>query len=105
MIDITVKNIRTEKPTHPWDVKVDRSSYFGNGFVMKNESERDQVCDLYKQWFYDELYDSAMQAELSFLNNIIIKYGKLNLFCWCAPKRCHAEVIKDYLVENFKGEK
>lgn len=28
MVDIVVKNLRTEKPTHPWDVKVDRSSWF-----------------------------------------------------------------------------
>ena len=24
-------------------------------------------------------------------------YGKLRLFCWCAPKRCHGETIKRYL--------
>ena len=41
MINISIKNLRTEKPIHPWDVKVDRSSWFGNRFKMKNESERD----------------------------------------------------------------
>ena len=104
MIDISIKNLRTEKPIHPWDVKVDRSSWFGNRFKMKNESERDKVCELYKKWFYDELHDSAMQAELSILKDILLKYGKLNLFCWCAPKRCHAEIIKEYLLETLKGE-
>lgn len=99
MIDISIKNLRTEKPMNPWDIKVDRSSWFGNRFKMRNESERDKVCEKYKEWFYDELYDSAMQAELSILNDILLKYGKLNLFCWCAPKRCHAEVIKEYLIE------
>ena len=103
-MDITVKNLRTEKPIHPWDVKVDRSSWFGNRFKMKNESERDKVCEQYKNWFYDELYDSTMQAELSLLKSILVQYGILNLFCWCAPKRCHADIIKDYLVENLKGE-
>ena len=72
---------------------------------MKNESERDKVCEKYKEWFYDELYDSAMQAELSILKDILLKYGKLNLFCWCAPKRCHAETIKEYLLETLKGGK
>lgn len=103
MLEISVKNLRTEKPKNPWDVKVDRSSWFGNRFKMKNESERDKVCEQYKEWFYSELYDSAMQAELSFLRDILVKYGKLNLFCWCSPKRCHAEVIKEYLMQNFKG--
>jgi len=44
---IEIKNLRHEKPTHPWDVKVDRSSFFGNRFIMKDESERNKVCD---QW-------------------------------------------------------
>lgn len=104
MIDISVKNLRTEKPINPWDVKVDRSSWFGNRFKMKNESERDKVCELYKEWFYDELTDSAMQAELWLLQDIYFKYGKLNLFCWCYPKRCHADIIKDYLEKVLKGE-
>lgn len=97
MSNILIKNLRKEKPSHSWDVKVDRSSWLGNQFVMKNETERDKVCDQYKEWFYEELYDSAMQAELSLLKDILTKYGKLNLFCWCAPKRCHAETIKEYL--------
>lgn len=94
---ITIKNLRNEKPENPWDVKVDRSSWFGNKFIMKNESDRDKVCVQYEEWFYDELFDSAMQAELSFLKDTLHKYGKLNLFCWCSPKRCHAETIKRYL--------
>ena len=105
MIDISIKNLRIEKPIHPWDIKVDRSSWFGNRFKMKNESERDKVCEKYKEWFYGELYDSAMQAELSILKDTLFKYGKLNLFCWCAPKRCHAEIIKEYLLETLKGGK
>ena len=110
MFDISIKNLRTEKPIHPWDIKVDRSSWFGNRFKMKNESERDKVCERYKEWFCGELYDSAMQAELSVLKDTLFKCGKLNLFCWCAPKRCHAEIIKEYLnvyvaLETLKGEK
>ena len=102
---IEIKNLRNEKPINPWDVKVDRSSFFGNGFKMKDESERDKVCEQYKKWFYDELFDSTMQAELFFLKDILEKYGKLNLFCWCAPKRCHAETIKEYLESrNKEGE-
>lgn len=97
MYDIQIKNLRNEKPKNPWGVKVDRSHYLGNDFVMKTESDRDKVCGQYDEWFYRELSDSVMQSELSVLKGILIKYGKLNLFCWCAPKRCHAETIKRYL--------
>lgn len=105
MVNITIKNLRMEEPTNPWDVKVDRSSLFGNRFKMRDESDRDKVCVLYKKWFYDKLYDSTIQAELSILKGILIKYGKLNLFCWCSPKRCHADIIKEYLLKDLERRK
>ena len=30
------------------------------------------------------------------------KHGTLNLFCWCFPKRCHSETIKEYIIERTK---
>ena len=36
-------------------------------------------------------------AELERLKKLHVEYGKLRLFCWCAPKRCHAETIKQFL--------
>lgn len=98
---ITVKNLRTEKPENPWDVIVDRRSWFGNQYEMLDESQRSDVCNKYKVWFYSELYDSGMQAELVLLKDKLKKYGKLNLFCWCAPKRCHADTIKEYLEKEY----
>lgn len=99
--NIEIKNLRLEGPKHPWDIKVDRSSLtLGNPFRMKSESERDEVCDKYEAFFNEELFDTAMQAELSFLWQTYIQYGRLNLFCWCAPKRCHAETIRDYLLRK-----
>ena len=94
---ISIKNLRNEKPKNPWDVKMDRTSFFGNPFIMKDESERNDVCEKYKEWFYSELFDSAVQAELFILKETYKQYGRLNLFCWCAPKRCHAEIIRDYI--------
>ena len=28
--------------------------------------------------------------------------GELNLICWCSPKRCHGDVIKEFLTRRFK---
>jgi len=95
---ISVKNLRTEKPTKPWDVRVDRASVLGNPFYMKSEFERNYICDEYKTYFY-----AAMRADINCLTEIgrlisIYKHhGELNLFCWCTPKRCHAETIRDYI--------
>ena len=97
---ITSKNLRKEKPKNPWDVKVDRCSILGNPFVMAGEKDRDLVCDKYEIWFYNVNKEVQIQNELNRLGTILSKYGKLNLFCWCNPKRCHAETIREYLLEE-----
>lgn len=65
-------------------VKVDRGSNWGNPFVMRDESERDDVCnqfELYANW--------RLKFEPDWLKPLI---GR-NLACWCSPKRCHAETL------------
>jgi hypothetical protein len=101
---IKIKNLRNSKPSEPWDVKVDRSSILGNPYLMLNESERESVCAKYEKWFLDIVTSETtnekrkeFKAELQRLRTIYKKYGKLNLFCWCAPKKCHAETIRQWV--------
>ena len=99
-MNIAIKNLRKEKPNNELDIRVDRGcgSPLGNPFYMKNESERDKSCDDYEKYFYNQVVDNPnFRAELDRLINIYKKYGKLNLFCWCFPKRCHAETIQKFL--------
>lgn len=93
---IEICNLRKEKPTHPYDIRVDRQSVLGNPFYMRDESERDKVCDEYEEYFYRRLKDCATMQRVI---DCYKEYGKLRLFCWCSPKRCHAETIKDYILE------
>jgi len=98
---ITIKNTWKQKPEEPWQVRVDRNTPLGNPYYMENESKRDYVCDMYEEYFKTALRDNpAFTAELDRLAGIYGKYGKLDLFCWCAPKRCHAETIKAYLEQK-----
>lgn len=92
---IEICNLRKEKPTHPYDIRVDRQSVLGNPFIMRSESERDKVCDEYEEYFYRRLKDCATMRRVI---NCYKEYGKLRLFCWCSPKRCHAETIRDYIL-------
>ena len=96
---ITIKNLHNEKPTHEWQVKVDRTSVLGNPFKMRSENERDLVCDKYMKYFTSKIIekDKVFLDELKRLKKILITYGKIELFCWCTPKRCHAETIKKLL--------
>lgn len=97
---IQIKNLRRDSIQFEYDVRVDRANkILGNKFIMNNELERDKVCDEYEAWFNEQItkQNELVLNELRRLYKIYKKYGKLNLFCWCAPKRCHAETIKNFL--------
>lgn len=95
---IRIKNLRNEKPSEAWQVRVDRSSILGNPFYMATEAQRDSVCERYAVYFEAQIKSNlAFRNEMRRLFKIYRDCGRLELFCWCAPKRCHAEVIKDFL--------
>ena len=93
-MSIEICNLRKTKPSQPYDFKVDRSSPIGNPFEMRSEMERDSVCDKYELHFNNKNHTVAFTLYLNGLCEAYKKYGKLRLFCWCSPKRCHAETIK-----------
>ena len=103
---ITIKNLRFSKPQHAWQVRVDRASVLVNPFYMQNESQRDTVCNQYEVYFQEKMQNtqSAFYKEIQRLQAVLQEYGHLELFCWCAPKRCHAESIKKYLENHYEKE-
>lgn len=75
-----------------------RGSALGNPFPMADESQRNVVCDKYEEWFGDQVNGDGSQEFMLQLEGIeqLAKYGDVSLRCFCAPKRCHCETIKDY---------
>jgi hypothetical protein len=55
----------------------------GNPFAIGRDGSRDQVIAKYRAWIVRQ---PALMAALHELR------GK-NLVCWCAPERCHADVL------------
>lgn len=98
-MSIELCNLRKEKPKHPWDVKVDRSSVLGNPFTT---GTREEQCRRYDEMFRSEQKMPNKKAVLTELKRLIRlhdQYGKLRLFCWCVPLQCHSETIKAFLEE------
>lgn len=89
------KNVLTE----PWEIRVDRTSILGNPFKLETESERNIVCEKYDSWLTNEIKNDNMEIlkEISRLLHIYIEHGKLHLYCWCKPQRCHSESIINIL--------
>jgi hypothetical protein len=80
-----------------------RPSSLGNPFYM-GVFTRNQACDAYARWLPQriEAQDPLIMTEL---NELLIEYkekGELTLLCWCAPKRCHCETIKEVLEQWIK---
>ena len=94
---IPVKNIRNaggHAITWSKGRRVDRSTAFGNPYTLDNpndDDERDRVCDLFEAYFY-ALEQTELRAKV---------WDELRdapaLWCWCAPKRCHAQTIAAYI--------
>ena len=86
---------------------IGRGSMLGNPFVMNNQSieERNRVCDEYKKYIEKKVFIEKDKNFIDELNKLkeLSKINNLNLGCFCAPKRCHGDAIKELLdgYENF----
>lgn len=60
---------------------------WGNPFVLEDDSdaERDRVLGVYREWIVQQPELIAALPELQ---------GQ-RLGCWCAPKRCHGDVLAE----------
>lgn len=77
-----VRNMRDGKKLV--GIIVDRRSRWGNPFILGEDGTRDEVCDLfevYAEW--------RLTVQPRWLKPLC---GK-NLYCWCVPRRCHADAL------------
>jgi len=84
-----VANIKTDGNIIQWAemndylIKIDRSSDWGNPFILPIDGDRDTVCDNYATY---------LGMKPSLLNRLNELRGKV-LACWCYPERCHGEEL------------
>lgn len=104
---------------------VDRSSVFGNPFIMEEESQRDAAISAHVEWLFGrerkdlsviaEKYGLPYQAVVCGLSrddimerlelvarNLAADGADLGLVCWCAPKRCHGDILARWLNRRVK---
>ena len=68
---------------HIGAVYVGRPTQWGNPFRIGKDGNREQVIDRYRLWI-------STQPRL--LKQLEVLRGK-DLVCWCAPEKCHADVL------------
>lgn len=92
---------------------IGRGSPLGNPFVIGKDGSREQVIAKYRVWLNEQIIrkNPVVLDELNRLGNKAIDEKGLALQCFCYPKPCHGEVIKEklvkamynYFVENPNG--
>jgi hypothetical protein len=87
-------------------VYVGRPTPLGNPFRLLREEDRDQVVARYAVWLEEELRQGnpAVTRALEELYRRLKRRGALTLLCFCAPRRCHAEVIAERLRRRAEAE-
>jgi len=69
-------------------VRIDRSTRYGNPFVLDEDGDRDEVCDAYERHYLPHKPSITDRIEAGDLN------GKV-LVCHCYPQRCHGNCLAD----------
>jgi hypothetical protein len=64
-------------------VYIGRPSKWGNPFAIGEHGDRAQVIALYERWLRE---NDELMASLDELRGLV-------LGCWCAPRRCHGDVL------------
>ena len=73
------------------EVYIGRPSVLGNPY----KGERSQVIAQYRTWLWNEINKkSQVLTELLRLKEIA-EVADIALICWCAPKPCHGDIIKN----------
>lgn len=91
---------------YPNGVYVGRGSPLGNPYPMENQSdaERARVIELYKAWLIGmlKLGDARITHELNYIRDTA-RTDDVDLVCFCAPKACHADYIKELVEAALTG--
>lgn len=64
-------------------VPIDRTTKWGNPFIIGVHGTREEVIEMYEQWlFFNPL-----------LTNSLHELRGRDLVCWCKPAPCHGDVL------------
>lgn len=107
---IEVCNMRIIRPSTNYDFQIDRMTPLGNPFPVNigrfaciSEYEIALRRCLREKSVYAgplcTLEYQKVKVALNTMYKTYMRHKKLRLFCWCAPEKCHGDIIKKILEE------
>lgn len=86
--------IENKKTYRGEGIYIGRPSPLGNPFRIGVNGTREEVLAGYRRWLWAQIkLKNEVYLELKRLA-ALAKHGDITLVCWCAPKRCHADLVK-----------
>ena len=93
---IQVISLRGRGGVRPCGEYVGRPSALGNPFLVGRDGTREDVIARYRRWLRAQWrHGGAVRQELEQLAAQYRRDGQLTLLCWCAPRPCHADVVRE----------
>lgn len=74
-------------------------SVLGNPFKIGVDGDRDEVIRKYKVWLWNEYKKGGSVKDE--IDKLVVRYKKgeeIVLGCWCVPKKCHGEIIRNLII-------
>jgi len=68
----------------PGAVYIGRGSPYGNPFVIGRDGDRNEVC---------EKYAAMLKNDPALIELVKARLKGKDLICFCAPKRCHGDIL------------
>lgn len=81
-----------------------RGSPLGNPFIIGKHGTRTEVIEEYRTHFEANKFGFYGEEQLNHIKKIYVNHGQVNLVCWCAPKACHCDVIKEHIEKELKED-
>jgi len=82
-------------------VSVSRPGPLGNPFIIGEHGNREQVIKLYDEHFRKSVYTPcALSEAFARLVEYMMTECYIELECFCAPKACHAEIIREAIFDD-----
>jgi hypothetical protein len=106
--------LKREMDKYKNSIYVGRGSVLGNPYTHHQDREtkahfivssREESIELYKKYLIEKI-EQKDESICSELNRIytIAKKEDVHLACYCKPKSCHADVIKEMVESKIKKE-
>jgi len=80
-----------------YDVLIDRTTPYGNPFIIGKDGTREEVCEKYEDWLIQWLRYGKEIVIRGYSNKWVCQHldnlrGNI-LGCWCKPKQCHGDIL------------